>query len=132
MEIPEYWNSGDIGFFDQLNNLHLIGRIKDIINVGGNKVDPKEVEEVLVKHPEIEDAVVYPGLVENGKEIVQAAICATDKNLNSRELNKYCFRNLAEYKIPVKFHYVDIIPRTPSGKCLKIQLPDYPETFIVK
>lgn len=132
IDIQEYWNSGDIGYFDEMNNLHLVGRIKDIINVGGNKVDPKDVEEVLLKYPGITDAVVYPGMVENQKEIVQAAIRTTDLQVNSRDLNKYCFKNLAEYKIPVKFHFLDSIPRTPSGKCLKIQLPDFPPNLIYK
>jgi long-chain acyl-CoA synthetase len=131
IEIPEYWNSNDIGFFDERNNLHLVGRIKDIINVGGNKVDPKEVEEVLMKYPGIIDAVVYPGIVNDEKEFVQAAMC-TNTEINSRELNIFCFKNLVDYKIPVKFHVVNNIPRTPSGKCLKVNLPDYPETFICK
>ena len=68
------WPTGDLGVFDGEQSLSLVGRIKDIINLGGMKVDPAEVEHVLLAHACVADAAVYPGFRPNGDEFVQAAV----------------------------------------------------------
>ena len=126
----DYWTTGDIGRIDADGNLHLTGRIKDVINVGGMKVDPAEIEQVLRGRPDVADVAVYPGLRDDGSEFVQAAIQpAGDVDVDA--LRQTCLDALDSYKTPSRFHIVDAIPRTPSGKCLKIQCPDFPETYIV-
>ncbi len=64
----DYWSTGDIGFADEHRSVIIVGRIKDVINLGGMKVDPFEVEKVLVAHPGVKDAAVYPGVKGEGGE----------------------------------------------------------------
>ncbi|WP_333820177.1 class I adenylate-forming enzyme family protein [Ohtaekwangia sp.] len=125
------WSTGDLGFFDRDGYLHLTGRVKDIINAGGSKIDPKEIEEVLLKHPDIIDAAVYPGLLQEDKEFVQAAIVTNGKQPDVAALTKYCYDRLTDYKVPVRFHLLAEIPRSAAGKCLKVKLPDFPVNYIV-
>jgi long-chain acyl-CoA synthetase len=126
----DFWHTGDIGFFDSFNNLHLTSRVKDIINVGGSKVDPVEVEKVLLEHNLIIDAVAYPYIREDGKEMVQAAVVLRDGLISENELSRFCFEKISEYKVPVFFHFVDFISRTSSGKIKKMDLPDFPKKLL--
>lgn len=121
----DYFPTGDVGYFDEKNNLHLIGRVKDVININGLKIDPTEVENVLLEYENIIDAVVYPGRSSNGNEIVLASLESDDSELDLDELRSYCKRKLNSYKVPAIFHLIEKIPRTTSGKCLKIKLPGY-------
>lgn len=120
--------TGDIASLDADGSIHLIGRIRDIINLGGMKVDPAEVEAVLLSHPDVTDAAVYPGLRDNGSEFVQAAVAGVQASPDA--LHAYCVGELEAHKVPMRFHLVGAIPRTPSGKCLKVQCPDYPVALL--
>lgn len=109
--------TGDIGMFDNENYIHLLGRKKDIINVGGLKVAPGEVEEVLLQ---------YPGIVEVGVagkrtddinyENVIAFIVTENNDIDEARIKKFCMENLEPYKIPSKILTVNILPTTKSGK----------------
>ena len=127
----DFFPTGDIGFIDISGNLHLIGRIKDIINVGGSKIDPTEVEKVLLDHDQIIDAVAYPLILENGEEKVQAAIVIKGNSIDTKELSRFCYCKLDDYKIPIIFHSLSKISRTPSGKCIRTELPDYPRQYLL-
>jgi len=85
-------------------------------------VDPCEVEEVLRKHPEVLDVVVYAGRRDDGSEFVQAAVC-TSRPVRSGELRAHCQDRLAAHKVPQVVHQVESVPRTASGKCRKNELP---------
>jgi acyl-coenzyme A synthetase/AMP-(fatty) acid ligase len=123
----KYWPTGDIGFIDEQGNIHLTGRKNDIINLGGMKVDPREVEKILLEHPLIHDAVVYSGILDDSSDIIQAAICVNEHELEAKTIRKYCYKHLNSYKVPRKYHFVSEIPRSPSGKCLKRYLPGFLE-----
>ncbi len=125
------WPTGDIGFLDQAGNLTLVSRTKEIINVHGLKVDASEVERVLLQHPHITDAAVYPGLRADQTEFVQAAVSGNREDMDPEALRRHCHRLLSPHKVPVLFHPVEKIPRTPSGKCLKIRCPGFPEHLVV-
>ncbi len=118
----EIWPTGDIGRIDETGNVFLVGRVREIINVGGSKVDPCEVERVLCEHPDVCDAAVYAGRRDDGGEFVQAAVCL-ERPLPLGPLRAFCGERLASYKVPQTLHVVRAIPRTPSGKCLKCHLP---------
>ncbi len=128
----DYWKTGDLGFWDTAGNLTLVGRIRDVINVGGVKVDPAQVEHVLISHEAIADAAVYPGIRDDGGEFVQAAIQDTGHGLDLEAIRAHCLRQLDSYKVPVTYHIVSRIPRTPSGKCMKIHCPGFPESLITR
>ena len=119
-----YFSTGDLVKLDGNHDLHIIGRIKDIINVAGVKVDPTEVENVLLEYQGVADAVVYPGRSKNGEEIVLAAI-STKADLDESGIIEFCANRLNHYKIPEKINFLSDIPRTPSGKCQKMKLPGY-------
>jgi acyl-CoA synthetase (AMP-forming)/AMP-acid ligase II len=117
--------TGDIGSIDIDGCVHLVGRIRDIVNVGGNKVDPAEIEAVLLSYRGVDDVAVYPGLREDGTEFVQAALVGHE--LDTVSLRAYCLEQLDAHKLPAVFHQVDAIPRTPSGKAMKVKCPGYPD-----
>jgi acyl-CoA synthetase (AMP-forming)/AMP-acid ligase II len=116
------WRTGDLGRWRASGELTLVGRLRDIINVAGYNVDPREVEEVLRTHPEVLDAVAYAGRNNDGSEFVQAAVCLR-LPLASGQLRDFCSDRLAAHKVPQVVHPIDSIPRTPSGKCRKNELP---------
>ncbi|MGD9740255.1 MAG: class I adenylate-forming enzyme family protein [Bauldia sp.] len=118
-----FFRTGDLGRIDAAGAIILTGRIKDIINLGGMKVDPAEVEAVLLAQAGVTDAAVYPGLRDDGQEFVQAAVAGT---VDGAELRRSCAAELDAHKVPSTIHIVDRIPRTPSGKCLKVECPGYP------
>lgn len=119
---------GDVGLLDARGDVQLVGRTREMINVGGLKVDPGEVESVLLGHPDVRDVAVYPGQGEAGNEMILAAVqgAAADPN----ELKRHCAGQLAAWKVPTTFHEVQTIPRTPSGKCLKYRLPGCLESML--
>lgn len=123
-EAIDYFPTGDLAKLDQDGDLHMIGRIKDIINIGGIKVDPVEVERVLLKYEGVQDAVVYPGCAGNGNEIVLAAV-SVHKDFKESDMISFCAKYLNSYKIPEAITLLKDIPRTASGKCTKTKLPGY-------
>lgn len=125
---------GDVGFVDSAENIHLVGRTREIINVGGLKLDPSDVETVLRRHTAVIDAAAYPGLDAYGNEIVVSAVHATTSNgvALAEELRNHCSDSLLPWKVPVTIHIVNEIPRTPSGKCMKHKLPGCSETMLLR
>lgn len=119
--------TGDIARLDAEACLHLVGRVRDVINLGGMKVDPAEVEAALLAFPGISDAAVYPGLRVEG-EFVQAAVVGEEVDV--ADLRRHCLAELDAYKVPSIVHVLSALPRTPSGKCLKVQCPGYPEALL--
>lgn len=118
----EFWRTGDLGRKSPSGELALLGRERDIINVGGSKVDPREVEEVLRQYPEVSDVAVYAGTKDDNSQFVQAALCSRSA-VDFATLREFCEARLTSYKVPQVFHRVNSIPRTPSGKCRKNVLP---------
>jgi long-chain acyl-CoA synthetase len=120
-----YFNTRDLGVLHQ-GTLTLVGRIKDMINLGGRKVDPSEVEAVLNKLPQVVEVAVYPGVDGNGSEFVQAAMqLAPGEELDTEVLTAICAQYLEAFKLPRRYHRVEALPRSPSGKCLKFHCPDW-------
>ena len=115
--------TGDLAWIDDDDCIHIVGRARDVINLGGMKVDPTEVEAVIVSDEAVTDAAVYPGLLDDGGEFVQVAVSGVGIDLE--RLRSLCLRELAAYKVPTTIHVVSEVPRGPSGKCLKIKCPDY-------
>lgn len=119
----KYFPTGDIGYLDSNQNVHLVGRIRDVINIGGIKIDPVEIENVLFTYPNIIDCAVYPGKSKAGDEIILAALTTDKEELDLEDVKKFCYQYLNTHKIPSTFFILKEIPRTASGKCLKINLP---------
>lgn len=112
-----WFHTGDVGFLDSDGYLHLVGRIKELINRGGEKISPIEVDAVLLSHPDIAQAVAF-GVPDDkyGEEINCAVIPREGSNLDEPEVVRFCKKNLAAFKVPKKVFITDSLPRTATGK----------------
>ncbi|XP_065858253.1 probable CoA ligase CCL9 [Euphorbia lathyris] len=112
-----WFHTGDIGVFDSDGYLHLVGRIKELINRGGEKISPIEVDAVLLSHPEIAQAVCFGVPDEKyGEEINCAIIPREGSKIDEAEVVSYCKKNLASFKVPKKVFITDSVPKTATGK----------------
>ncbi|MDE5414534.1 long-chain-fatty-acid--CoA ligase [Alkalihalobacterium chitinilyticum] len=113
--------TGDLGYQDEDGNLFIVDRKKDMIIRGGYNVYPREIEEVLYAHPDIiECAVIGEANEVFGEEIV--AYVVTKNELLEEELSSYCKKNMANYKVPRIFRFIEELPKTATGKILKTPL----------
>lgn len=113
---------GDDGRLDEDGRLTLVGRTRVFIDVVGHKVDPVEVEEVLLEHPAVREVVVVgtrtPPL---DTDVVKAAVVPAEP-CSERELMHFCATRLASFKVPQVVEFLDEIPRSPLGKVLRKEL----------
>jgi long-chain acyl-CoA synthetase len=115
--------TSDMGYWDEEGYIFLVGRQDDLINVGGEKVYPQEVEEVLYLHPQVESCAVTAEVSEKYYQSVSAYIVPLGESKPSvATLQKFCRRFLAEYKVPKSIYFVSDIPKGPTGKILRHQL----------
>jgi long-chain acyl-CoA synthetase len=114
-----YFHTGDLGRLDEEGRLYITGRKKLLIEVGGYKVDPIEVQDVVLAHPKVQEAVVVgaEGRVE-GEELVKAVVVPYD-DLDDRELMEFCRERLANFKVPQIVELREEIPKSPLGKVLR-------------
>jgi acyl-CoA synthetase (AMP-forming)/AMP-acid ligase II len=110
-----WFRTGDQGFLDADGYLTLVGRLKELINRGGEKISPREIDEVLLTHPAVAEAVCF-GVPHKswGEEV--AAVVVLRQPATEAELIAYCRERLADYKRPKQIHVTDTIPRTATGK----------------
>ena len=114
--------TGDLGYQDQDDYIYLSGRAKDFIKRGGEMISPEEVEQVLMSHPQVEEAAVI-GVedVEWGEE-VRALVVRKSSEIDEIVLEAYCQERLASFKRPRSVVFVDELPRNVMGKVLKRDL----------
>ncbi len=110
-----WFRTGDQGTLDERGYVRLLGRIKEMINRGGEKIAPREIDEVLETHPAVKEAVTFGVAHPTWGEEVAAAVVVTAP-VTEQELAQFCRQQLADFKVPRKFHLVNEIPRTPTGK----------------
>jgi long-chain acyl-CoA synthetase len=111
--------TGDLGSLDEDGLVYLAGRKKLLIEVGGYKVDPIEVQDVVCAHPSVSEAIVVGGGAEiEGEEIVKAVVVAGSA-CDEGELIAFCRERLANYKVPRMVEFRDEIPTSPTGKVLR-------------
>ncbi len=119
--IDGYFPTGDIGYVDDAGRLFITGRLKLLIDVGGLKVNPLEVESVLMRHAAVEDCIVVPlrqsETVLRLKAIVTLRAGSTDLPID--ELRELARQHLSAYKIPRVFEVRDSLPRSAAGKVLR-------------
>jgi len=116
--------TGDIVTVDSEGYITIIGRRKDMINSGGIKILPREVEETIMQHPEVSEACVVPLPHPTLGEQVAAAVVRRSDSLSVKALFQYLKPHLAAYKIPSCIVFVDEIPRNPSGKVMRNEVVD--------
>jgi len=126
----EWVRSGDLGELDADGYLYIRGRKKDMIIRGGNNIPATDVEAVLYEHPGVLEAAVVAVPHEVLGEDVGAAVVLTDDGrsdgVDADSLRAFCVERLADYKVPRRIWFLDVLPRNPTGKVLKrdITIPD--------
>jgi len=113
--------TGDIGRLDEQGFLTLLDRSKDLVISGGNNIYPREVEEVLLTHPAVSEAsVIGRADPEWGESIVAYVVLRSPAT--AAELDQHCLANIARYKRPKGYRFVDALPKNNYGKVLKTEL----------
>jgi len=110
-----WFRTGDQGTIDGDGYLSLIGRLKEMINRGGEKIAPREIDEVLMQHPAVGEAVAFGSPHPTWGEEVVAAVVLKEP-VPEKELIAFARERLADYKVPRKLYIVDKIPTTATGK----------------
>lgn len=110
-----WFRTGDQGLLDADGYLTIVGRLKEMILRGGENIAPAEIDEVLLQHPAVAEAVAFGEPDQMLGEVPVAAIVVTGE-VSDRELTRHCREHLAPAKVPVRFYRTDSIPRTATGK----------------
>jgi long-chain acyl-CoA synthetase len=115
-----YFRTGDMGRFDDDGYLYITGRIKEMLIIGGENVFPREIEEVLDKHPSVSASAVI-GMKDSSRGEVAIAFVELIEGaeLDEREARSFCRNTLAQFKVPREIRVLDALPRNPTGKILR-------------
>lgn len=118
-----WFHTGDLGYLDEERYLFLVDRLKDMVVSGGVNIYTKEVESVLYNHPAVLEAAVI-GLPDEewGEAVVAMVVLRPGLQASAEELVEHCRLSLASYKKPRQVHFLDELPKNPSGKILKREL----------
>ena len=111
--------TGDVAVIDKDGYMFIVDRLKELIKYKGFQVAPAELEAILVAHPKIRDAAVIGKPDDEAGEVPIAFVVITDPALNETQIKDYMASTLAHYKKIHKVHFVDEIPKSPSGKILR-------------
>jgi acyl-CoA synthetase (AMP-forming)/AMP-acid ligase II len=118
-----WFHTGDQGFIDEDGFLKITGRLKEIINRGGEKVAPAEVDEVLMEHQAVAQAVTFAMPHDKlGEEVAAAVVLQEGQSLSERELQDFASLRLAAFKVPKRIVVLEEIPKGATGKLQRIGL----------
>jgi len=124
--VDGWYRMGDLGRFDAAGELHVVGRIKDVVNRGGEKISPAEVDAALRAVPGIADAaafgIAHPTL---GEEIVAAVVRAPGSHVEAEQVIAEVRDRLGAQRAPRRLWFVDGLPRTEAGKVRRADLPGW-------
>ena len=110
-----WFRTGDQGTLDEDGYLTLVGRIKELINRGGEKISPREIDEALLRHPSVAEACCFGIPDRIYGEGVAAAVVLKDV-ATEKDLIAHCRSSLSDFKCPTTIYITDSIPRTATGK----------------
>lgn len=120
-----WFRTGDQGSLDADGYLHLTGRLKEIINRGGEKVSPLEVDAVLLEHPPIAQAVTFAlPHAKLGEEVAAAVVLRDGADAGEREIRDFAAARLADFKVPRRVVILEEIPKGATGKLQCIGLAE--------
>jgi len=115
--------TGDQGVLDDEGYLSLTGRLKEIINRGGEKIAPREIDEVLLSHPDVREAVAFAvGHATLGESIAAAVVPRDGKSVSEFDVREFAMRHLPDFKVPTRIVIVTEIPKGPTGKLQRTEL----------
>ena len=123
-EFP-WFRTGDQGRFDEDGYLFITGRLKEIINRGGEKISPREVDEILMDHDAVEQAVTFAVKHSKlGEDVAAAIVLKEGKASDPQSLRKFAAEHLAAFKVPRQVIILEEIPKGPTGKLQRIGLAE--------
>ena len=118
-----WFRTGDQGFMDPEGYLTISGRLKEIINRGGEKISPREVDEVLMDHPAVGQAVTFAvAHAKLGEDVAAAIVLREGGKATERELRDFAAARLADFKVPRQVLFLEEIPKGATGKLQRIGL----------
>lgn len=120
-----WFRTGDQGVMDDEGYLSITGRLKEIINRGGEKISPREVDDVLMDHPAVQQVVTFaiphPKL---GEEVAAAVVLREGQQATEHDIREFAAVRLADFKVPRKVLFLEEIPKGPTGKLQRIGLAE--------
>ncbi|WP_415776528.1 acyl--CoA ligase [Sneathiella sp. HT1-7] len=120
-----WFRTGDQGILSADGYLSLTGRLKEIINRGGEKISPREVDEILMNHPAVEQVVTFAIPHEKlGEDVAAAVVLKDDQQATEAELRDFAAKSLAAFKVPRSITLLDEIPKGATGKLQRIGLAE--------
>jgi acyl-CoA synthetase (AMP-forming)/AMP-acid ligase II/acyl carrier protein len=123
--INGWFRTGDLGYFDSGGYLFLTGRLKEIINRGGEKISPREIDEALLEHPGVLQAVAFATPHASLGEDIAAAVVVRDPiETTEASIRAYLIGRLATFKVPAQLLIVDDIPKSSTGKIQRAALAE--------
>ena len=118
-----WFRTGDQGVMDEEGYVSITGRLKEIINRGGEKISPREVDEVLMDHPCVQQCVAFAVPHHMlGEDVAAAVVLREGRSATEKELREFVARHLADFKVPRKILILDEIPKGATGKLQRIGL----------
>ena len=118
-----WFHTGDQGVMDDDGYLTITGRLKEIINRGGEKISPREVDEVLMNHPAVEQAVTFAVPHDKlGEDIAAAIVLRKGVESTEHAIHAFAAEHLANFKVPCKVLFLDKLPKGPTGKIQRVSL----------
>jgi acyl-CoA synthetase (AMP-forming)/AMP-acid ligase II len=119
----EWFKTRDRGFFDDDGYLFLAGRVEEMINRGGEKIAPREVDEVLLEHPAVVDAVTFSiPHATLGEDVASAVVLRPDAVATAKDLRQFVVGRVADFKVPRQVLIVKEFPKGPTGKIQRVDL----------
>lgn len=119
----DWFKTGDQGFFDDDGYLYLVGRSREIINRGGEKVTPREVDDVLLEHPAVAEAITFAvPHATLGEDVAAAVVLRPHMAATPKDIRQFALGRVADFKVPRQVLIVAEIPKGPTGKVLRVGL----------
>lgn len=120
-----WFRTGDQGVMDADGFLTITGRLKEIINRGGEKISPREVDEVLMDHPAVQQVVTFAVPHKSlGEDVAAAIVLHENLNISESDIRSFATERLAAFKVPNKIVFIEEIPKGPTGKLQRIGLAE--------
>lgn len=117
--IDGWFRTGDLGYLDDDGYLFITGRKKELINKGGEKISPSEIDAVLAAHPGVSETMAFPVPDPVLGEDIAVMIVRKQENLSENDLRRYLLDHLTPSKLPRRIYFVEAIPKNPAGKPMR-------------
>jgi acyl-CoA synthetase (AMP-forming)/AMP-acid ligase II len=118
-----WFRTGDQGVLDAGGYLTITGRLKELINRGGEKISPREIDDLLSTHPAVAQVVTFAIPHDKlGEDVAAAVVLREGQSVSDRDLREFVARRLADFKVPRRIVFLDEIPKGATGKLQRIGL----------